>query len=159
MPLSDFVGLTFVTVIASPSRMLPPTNSLPPLRCPRPAGRFGANRGEFGAEGDCGGLRNTLSNPGVGGREAAGLNEKAGRAGDREGPFPSSAPDCETSMADRGRLPVAREKEEGAEEDEGRAGKTNGGFGGGGFDRGDAWEPAGRVRGAARSLMPGVPGS
>lgn len=33
---------------------------------------------------------------------------------------------------------MALERDEGAEDDEGLAGKTNGGFGGGGFDRGDA---------------------
>lgn len=39
------------------------------------------------------------------------------------------------SIADMGRLPVAREKEEGAE-DAGLAGKTNGGLGGGSSARG-----------------------
>lgn len=41
------------------------------------------------------------------------------------------------SIADRGRRPVAREKDDGAEADEGLAGKTNGGFGNGGIVRGD----------------------
>jgi len=41
-------------------------------------------------------------------------------------------------MADRGRLPVARETEDGAEAEDGRAGNTNGGFGGGTLDLGDA---------------------
>lgn len=69
--------------MASPSRILPPTNSLPPLRCPWPEGRVASNRGEFGAEGDRGGLRNMFSGNGVGGKEAPGLNEKAGSAGER----------------------------------------------------------------------------
>ncbi len=141
MPLSDLVGLVFRTVMASPSRMLPPTNSLPPLRCPWPPGRVAANRGEFGAEGDCGGLRNMLSGPGVGGK-APGLKEKAGRAGDRATVCWASSKlvwgaELRGSIADRGRLPVDLERDEGAEEDEGRAGKTNGGFGGG-FARGEA---------------------
>lgn len=45
------------------------------------------------------------------------------------------------SIADLGRLPVAREYEDGAEADIGLGGKTNGGFGGGAgvwaWDRGD----------------------
>lgn len=129
--------------MASPSRMLPPTNSLPPLRCPWPVGRVGSSRGEVGADGDCGGLRNMFSGPGVGGKEAPGLKEKAGSAGDRtaglSSPTIAGAAELRGSIADRGRLPVALESEDGAEEDDGRAGKTNGGFGGGGFDRGDAW--------------------
>lgn len=48
---------------------------------------------------------------------------------------------CRGSIADIGRLPVAREKEEGAEEeDDGRAGNTNGGFGRGACDLGDVGE-------------------
>lgn len=83
-----------------------------------------------------------LSRPGVGGMEAPGLKEKAGRAGDREAgllpsPFTAGA-EVRGSIAECGRLPVALEKEDGAEEEDGRAGKTNGGFGGGGCDRGDA---------------------
>jgi hypothetical protein len=163
MPLSDLVGLVFVTVMASPSRMLPPTNSLPPLRCPWPVGRVAANRGEFGAEGDCGGLKNMFSSAGVDGTEAPGLNEKAGRAGDRGASFSSSVPAfaaaARGSMADRGRRPVALENEDRAEEDDGRAGKTNGGFGGGGWgcDRGEACGSEGRVWDAA-SLMVEEPG-
>ena len=161
MPLSDLVGLVFITVMASPSRMLPPTNSLPPLRCPWPVGRVAASRGEFGAEGDCGGLRNMFSSPGVEGREAPGLNEKAGRAGDRGTGLSSSAlafaAALRGSMAERGRLPVALENEEGAEEDEGRAGKTNGGFGGGGCDRGDACGSEGRAWDAISAIV-GEPG-
>lgn len=141
MPLSDLVGLVFKTVIASPSRILPPTNSLPPLRCPCPTGRVALNSGEFGAEGDCEGLRNMFSGPGVGDKEAPGLNENAGRFGDRETCCSSLAlvfsAELRGSIADRGLLPVALENDEGAEEDDGRAGKTNGGFGGGGFGRGD----------------------
>lgn len=41
------------------------------------------------------------------------------------------------STADCGRRPVALETDDGAEDDDGRIGKTNGGFGGGGFGRGD----------------------
>ena len=128
MPLSDLVGLVFRTVMASPSRMLPPTNSLPPLRCPWPVGRVAASRGEFGAEGDRGGLRNMPSGPGVGGKEAPGLNENAGSAGDRAAAFPSSRVTCGAelrgSIADRGRLPAGLPTNEGADDDDGRAGKT-----------------------------------
>ena len=85
---------------------------------------------------------------GVVGREAPGLNEKAGRFGDGETCFSSSplmlSAELRGSIADRGLLPVALENDEGAEEDDGRAGKTNGGFGGGrgdacGFERGACW--------------------
>lgn len=83
-----------------------------------------------------------LSTSGGGDKDAPGLNEKAGRAGDRGRGFSSPRITLDAalfgSIADRGLLPVARESEEGAEEDDGRAGNTNGGFGGGGFDRGDA---------------------
>jgi hypothetical protein len=130
MPLSDFVGLVPRTLTTSPPRILPPTNSLPPRRWP--AGRTGIARGESGADGDFGGVRNALSFPG---REAPGLKENAGRAGDL-GFGPSFSVEIAkggswVSMADRGLRPVAREKDEGAEEDDGRAGKTKGGFGGG----------------------------
>lgn len=84
---------------------------------------------------------------------APGLNENAGRGG-REAGFPSSPHALEDrpcpSIADLGRLPVAREEGEGAEGDDGRAGKTNGGFGGG-LDRGDACAPAARGRSGAVS--------
>lgn len=90
-----------------------------------------------------------LSCRGVGDKEAPGLNENAGRAGDRGTCFWSSAAvfaaEFRGSIADCGLLPVALEKEDGAEEDDGRAGKTNGGFGGGGFDRGDACGLEGRA--------------
>lgn len=47
-------------------------------------------------------------------------------------------------MADMGRLPVALENDEGAEAgDAGRAGKTNGGFGGGNSARGEGCGPRG----------------
>lgn len=84
-----------------------------------------------------------LSGPGVDGKDAPGLNEKAGSAGDRAAGRSSSrftgGAELRGSIADRGRLPVALDREDGAEEDDGRTGKTNGGFGGGGFARGDAW--------------------
>jgi len=136
MPFSDLVGLVLRTVMASPERILPPTNSLPPLRCE--AGLIGIDLGESGMGGDCGGTRKGLSREG--GNAAPGLNEKDGRAGDLS---PSvveiiKAGSC-ASIADRGRLPVAREKEEGAEEDDGLAGNTKCGFGGGRAFRGDAW--------------------
>ena len=77
---------------------------------------------------------------------APGLNENEGRAGDLELlPSPSvveiiNAGSC-ASIADRGRLPVALEKDEGAdEEDDGLAGNTKGGFGGGRAARDDVWE-------------------
>jgi len=76
---------------------------------------------------------------------APGLNENEGRAGDLELlPSPSvveiiNADSC-ASIADRGRLPVALEKDEGADEEDGLAGNTNGGFGGGRAARGDVWE-------------------
>lgn len=159
IPLSDLVGLVFKTVMASPSRMLPPTNSLPPLRCLWPAGRVAVNRGELGAEGDCGGLRNMFSSPGGEGREAPGLNEKAGKAGDRGTDFSSStlafATALRGSIADRGRLPAARGTGVGPEEEDGRAGKTNGGFGGGGFDRRDACESEGPSWGAVSPMVEG----
>lgn len=48
IPLSDFVGLVLMTVMESPVRMLPPTNSLPPLLWPWPPGLEGdgMERGE-----------------------------------------------------------------------------------------------------------------
>jgi hypothetical protein len=89
----------------------------------------------------------------VDGREAPGLNEKAGKAGDFDPCLLSSALANGTvwrgSIAERGRLPVALEKEEGAEADDGRAGKTKCGFGGGGFERGDVCE----LEGDAMSLV------
>lgn len=102
---------------------------------------MGAERGESGAEGDFGGIKNACSVTGAGGRAAPGLKEKAGSAGDRDFLSPPSVAMTSAgsldSIADRGRLPVAREKEEGAEYEDGRAGKTKGGFGGGKVDLGD----------------------
>lgn len=139
MPFSDLVGLVLRTVMASPERILPPTNSLPPLRCE--AGLIGIDLGESGTGGDCGGTRKGLSREG--GKAAPGLNEKDGRAGDL-GLLASpsvveiiKAGSC-TSIADLGRRPVAREKDEGAEEEDGLAGNTKCGFGGGKAFRGDA---------------------
>lgn len=141
MPLSDFVGLLFNTVTASPDLILPPTNSLPPLRWLM--GRVGTVLGESGAEGDFGGTRNALSAGAGEGRAAPGLNEKAGSVGDLSLEVSLSvvitSPGSWVSTADRGRRPVARERDDGAEDDDGRAGKTKGGFGGGGFDLGDVW--------------------
>lgn len=157
MPLSDFVGLEPLvkTVMASPSRMLPPTNSLPPRRCPRPCGRVGINRGELCADGDSGGLRNILSALGGSGKEAPGLNEKAGRGGGREAGFPLSTSTLgkasRGSIADRGRLAVVRGNVV-EEEERGRGGNTNGGFGGGGFDLGTT---CGRERGTWEAVSAG----
>lgn len=55
------------------------------------------------------------------------------------------------SIADLGRLPVAREYEDGAEADIGLGGKTNGGFGGGAWERGDN---SGVSRGSPRPRLP-----
>jgi hypothetical protein len=102
-----------------------------------------------------------FSTPDAGGMDAPGLNEKAGRAGDREaGLLPSTlavGPEFRGSIAECGRLPVALEKEDGAEEDDGRGGKTNGGFGGGGCDRGDACTFEGCTCWDAISPIVGVP--
>ena len=128
-----------MTVIASPSRIFPPTNSLPPLRCLCPPGLTGPFPGEPGAAGGGVGLRNVASGAKVDGNEAPGLNEKFGRAGDRDLRFSKSVAVPKAivcgSIADRGLLPVAREKDGGAQEEEedGRIGKTKGGFGGGGM--------------------------
>jgi len=95
--------------------------------------------GEPGADGGSVGLRNAASGARVDGSVAPGLNEKFGRAGDRDLRISKSvvAPNAIVcgSIADRGRLPVTREKDEGVEEDDddGRIGKTKGGFGGGGM--------------------------
>lgn len=55
-------------------------------------------------------------------------------------------------MADNGRRPVALEKDEGAEADEGLAGKTKGGFGRGGIVRGDRWGPEPEKDGVVEEL-------
>lgn len=95
------------------------------------------------------------------GRDAPGLKEKAGRAGERDAGFPSSASRLSTatmrgSIADRGRLPLVRGIDDGPEEDDGRAGKTNGGLGGG-FDRGQACDSDGPSDGAVSPIF-GEPG-
>jgi len=103
----------------------------------------GIDLGETGAVGECVGLRKELSVIGSGGTDAPGLKlkeGKAGRAGDRglglSVSTSSPRPDICGSIAERGRLPEARVPE--AEEDEGRAGNTNGGLGGGTFDLGES---------------------
>lgn len=118
MPLSDFVGLVLKTVIESPARMFPPTNSLPPLRCPVPI-LAGIVLGDSGTAGDCGGLKKEFSAIAGDGRDAPGLKEKAGSAGDLGLVFSFSEAIATigsgSSIVDRGRLPVARENDEGAE--------------------------------------------
>lgn len=132
-PLSGLVGLVLMTAIELPSRSRPPTNSLPPLRWPWPGGRCceGPVLGELGV---IGGLRSGDSRSG--GSEAPGLKLNAGSATDLRGLWEFSAGRLKDesllldSIADMGRRPVAREKEEGAEEgDCGRAGKENAGIG------------------------------
>ena len=95
------------------------------------------------------------------GREAPGLKENAGRAGDlRLGFSPSveiTKPGSCESIADRGRRPVAREKDEGADEDDGRAGKTKGGFGGGGGGFGDVCGLAAGASGEDTPASVGAP--
>lgn len=83
-PLSDLVGLVPVTVMESPERMLPPTNSLPPLLCPGPTSLEGdgTSLGDTGG-GESGGLSNVVLVSGD--SEAPGLNVKFGSAGDFEG--------------------------------------------------------------------------
>ena len=140
MPLSDLVGLVPKTVIVSPSRILPPTNSLPPRRWPAAADRIGIVLGDSATEkdGDRGGSRKAFSTTGSAGRVAPGLNENAGRAGDlgfTESFLVATIKDGSMmSMADRGRLPAALDRDDGAEDDDGRAGNTKGGFGGGSVD-------------------------
>jgi hypothetical protein len=131
-PLSDLVGLVLITVIESPERMLPPTNSLPPRLCPWFDG-LGIVLGDNGDAGVCGGLKKEVSGRG-GLKEAPGLKEKAGNAGDRAGRFSrvvASLVAIGISIVDLGRRPVAREYEDGADEGPDRIGKVNGGFGGG----------------------------
>jgi len=126
-------------VTASPARIFPPTNSLPPLRWP--VGLIGIDLGDSGAEGDFGGTKNVVSTARGDGSDAPGLKENTGSAGDLSFGFSLSVattnPDSCGSTADRGRRPVARENDEGAEEDDGREGKTKGGFGGGRAEFGD----------------------
>ena len=87
-----------------------------------------------------------------GARFAPGLNENAGRADepweDVSSVMLAANAARPGSIADLGRLPVAREYEDGAEADIGLGGKTNGGFGGGAaWERGDS---SGVSRGSAR---------
>lgn len=154
-PKSLFVGLVPRTWMESPPRILPPTNSLAPLLCPAPAGRLGIIRGDAGDDelGECGELGSVMS-PSAAGEAGAIGNEKAGRD---MGPGPRLSTSREArdgrlatssevrvepsivsnpAMLARGRLPVAREYEEGADEGEDSAGNTKGGFGSG-ADRGD----------------------
>jgi hypothetical protein len=77
-PLSDFVGLVLMTAIELPSRSRPPTNSLPPLRWPAPAGRNGEAMA-FGETGELGELKSS-GDSAWGDKSAPGLNEKLGRA-------------------------------------------------------------------------------
>jgi len=75
-PLSVFVGLVLMIVIASPARSFPPTNSLAPRLWPwRPGGMCG-DCGVFG------GLSNELLSSSI---LAPGLKEKSGKAGERPG--------------------------------------------------------------------------
>lgn len=48
MSNSFFGGLVLMTAMVLPSRRRPPTNSLPPLRCPWPIGRLDAPAGWAG---------------------------------------------------------------------------------------------------------------
>jgi hypothetical protein len=80
-------------------------------------------------DGDCGGLRNVLSDIGLGtgGSDAPGLKEKSGRAGNGDlDSFSIGVPNTRSvdSSVDLVRLPVAREKEAGAEDGDALAGKT-----------------------------------
>lgn len=142
MPLSDFVGLVLVTVMESPLRMLPPTNSLPPLRWPWP-GLEGddIDLGDevCGDSGDIGGLRRAAFESPV--MLAPGLKLKFGRAAGRpglpvEGVGSLGPLMARGSMAEAGLRPVALENDVGA--DAGAfAGKTKGGRGLGGIFRGE----------------------
>lgn len=128
-------------VMLSPSRNFPPTNSLPPRLWPAPAGFAGIVRGDAG---ESGGLRKGCSG---GERPSPGLKLKSGRADGLlfliSGLIFRFEEDGRSfkSTTERGRLPVAREYEEGAEEivgDAGFMGKTKCGFGGG-LARGECW--------------------
>lgn len=115
-------------MMLSPPRMLPPTYSLPPRRCPWPPGL----QDEAVAPED-GGERDGLRNPSSGVDDAPGLNENEGRdafakrlGSTRD--MPRGAPIG--SKADWGRRPVVRGTG-GAKSESRAAGKTKGGFGGG----------------------------
>lgn len=150
-PLSDLVGLVLITVIDPPAFSLPPTNSLPPRRCPVRLGVI------IGDGGESGGLSKDSSGPSVAPGFAPGLNEKSGRAEGRRdrvaasglrlapglklnsgGASDKSSVSCSVrpgnSTAERGRRPFEYGEED--EDVEGRAGNTNGGFGGGKLMRG-----------------------
>lgn len=74
----------------------------------------------------------------AGGNDAPGLNENAGRAGALEAGFSSpAAATARGSIADIGLRLGVREYEVEADDEDGRGGKTNGGFGGGGLERGN----------------------
>lgn len=104
-PLSVFVGLVLMTAMASPPLILPPTYSLPPRLWPWPFGLAGIDCGESGG----------LSIDESGLKTAPGLNENAGKVGDKDVEAASSSssenPNCRSpdSMADRGRRPEALE--------------------------------------------------
>lgn len=80
----SLVGLVLMTAMELPSRMLPPTNSLPPLRWPWRTGLEGEGIA-LGECGDVGGLRRT-GELRLGGSEAPGLKLKSGRAWRLGGP-------------------------------------------------------------------------
>lgn len=121
---SDLVGLVLTRLIPLPD--FPPMNSDVPRRW-----RDGIVRDD-GEPGERGGDVMPVS-----GSTVEGLNEKVGRAAGIErllspSGMPSFNPPADNSIVENGRLPVAREKEEGAELDKAsRAGKTNGGLGSG----------------------------
>lgn len=125
MPLSDFVGLVLISVIDSPARNLPPTNSLPPLLWPAPDGLIGMACGDCG---DCGGLSSACSGEGAPSIVAPGLKLKLGRASDLDGRFSCLGAMVKArssvSRVDLDLLPVALDKDEGADEVECRVGKT-----------------------------------
>lgn len=127
---SPVAGLVLIKAAPDP----PPMNSLPPRRCPPERGAIGIlARVE---EGDSGGLFVPDSRF----KDSDGLNEKLGSCcgPDLRAVLAPSAPtfnidpNPEGSIADNGLLPVALEKDNGADDDTSRAGKTNGGLGRGG---------------------------
>ena len=77
-PPSDLVGLVLMTAMELPSQILPPTNSLPPRRCPWPIGLDGDGiaLAEFGV---IGGLRIVIDSGSVG-KVAPGLKLNCGSA-------------------------------------------------------------------------------
>lgn len=123
---SDLVGLVLITAIELPSRIRPPTNSLPPRRCPCPAGRLGDGR-PFGVLGDTEGFSKKGDWISCG-SEAPGLKLKVGNAARPDTSVLSidSPNECVgDSMADIGRLLELLAKVDGTDEGEGGwAGKT-----------------------------------